>query len=640
MSEEILKFLDEKVKVELASSVETVPEVLGWLSQDGSAKIRYLVAANSRTDGETLSRLSKDTNDYVRYQAIQHPNLPCRDMLQITDSTDVKARVALASNKGLTSLMVLLKLAKDKSLKVRTELARNLKLPRDLQKIIARDQSYLVRRSLAGNSSLDQEVALTLAKDKDSYVKYQLASNPSISDKVVSELLRGYDPLVCSALLVNKSVQLLPNERQRLVEIVSQARSKGDLAPPRESQQVESSVEPVAKIQKQEKQEKGLFNQLMNKIAQILPFREKEVKDRNSVDYLLSEGQRERDSLSKLSQIARKGQLSPETEEKLARHYHSAIRQSLAQNPNLSEKGQFILSQCLDPLTRFVLASNPSLDFRFVGQLSQDPDVRVRQAIASRPDLPVILSEHMTHDVEPCVLSEICKQKELSSKALENLASKKWDSIRAQVARREDLSPNLFEKLARDPSTTVLSALARNAALPQHLRDELATHPELQVRTNLMLNPNLESRTIDRMVREAEFNPAVFDRVPYIATGHPNVSKDTLTYIYQKLRSEHSPSHSLYAHLAASPKLPPSIAMELAGHPEAKVRLALLKNESVTPDVLKKVLASEGIRNLQNADSLYRAASQVADKLEHQIMLERNKPKSAKSRQPSVELSR
>jgi HEAT repeat protein len=124
-----------------------------------------------------------------------------------------------------TPRQVLLRLAADCSVVIRSAVASNPKATIDMLEVMAHDISSEVRLAVAENTNTPWELLIKVASDADPDVRYGVAENPHIPDDVLLALIEDENPYV--AWRAVRTLESLSPEAQMKVQLrLSQNASK------------------------------------------------------------------------------------------------------------------------------------------------------------------------------------------------------------------------------------------------------------------------------------------------------------------------------------------------------------------------------------------------------------------------------
>ena len=180
ISNEIAQLLADdpewQVRHMLAQNKGAPADVIEKLSRDENVEVRQRIAKNEATPPETLTRLTKD-KEVVQY-VVMNPRAPPETLASLADvsfldrvlnRTDRDLLKAVGKNPS-TPAQSLQKLAKNSDYYIRLGVAQNNGAPASLLRQLANDDVASVRASVANNKSTDVSIVRELANDKDGSV--------------------------------------------------------------------------------------------------------------------------------------------------------------------------------------------------------------------------------------------------------------------------------------------------------------------------------------------------------------------------------------------------------------------------------------------------------------------------------------
>jgi len=177
ISSEIAQLLADdpewRVRHMLAQNKDVPADVIEKLSRDENVEVRQRIAKNEATPPETLTRLTKDKE--VVQSAVMNPRVPPETLASLADvsfldrmlnRTDRDLLKAVGKNPS-TPVQSLQKLAKNSDYYIRLGVAQNSAAPASLLRQLADDDERSVRTSVANNPSTDISIVRELAVDED-----------------------------------------------------------------------------------------------------------------------------------------------------------------------------------------------------------------------------------------------------------------------------------------------------------------------------------------------------------------------------------------------------------------------------------------------------------------------------------------
>ena len=190
---------------EIASAGPSAAAVLATLSRPPRAGARHALqvsdctrlAAGADPDcaAAVLVRLASDRSWRVRTAAASHQRCPplLLAVLAASNKHEPRVRAAVASNPACP-LDVFVRLGSEPNWNVRAGAAANQRCPTLMLHRFVRDDHYLPRSAVAANPSCSPEMALILADDQDDRVRVALATNPHADVSLLRRLVRDPHP--------------------------------------------------------------------------------------------------------------------------------------------------------------------------------------------------------------------------------------------------------------------------------------------------------------------------------------------------------------------------------------------------------------------------------------------------------------
>ncbi len=194
---------DPAVRLQLARSEQTRPEILYFLADDASEEVRCAIAINPATPVQAGVRLSKDEKEEVRADMARKigrlaPDMDDREQQRVRDLT----------------IEVLETLANDQLPRVRAILAEEIKHTRNLSRHIvlklARDVEAIVSTSILEYSPLlnDSDLLEIIAAGTAQGALSAISRREGLSGDVSEALVATLDVPAVASLLANKSAQI------------------------------------------------------------------------------------------------------------------------------------------------------------------------------------------------------------------------------------------------------------------------------------------------------------------------------------------------------------------------------------------------------------------------------------------------
>lgn len=172
---------DTRVKLALSRNGATPPGVLDLLSDDPQDAVRSLVMLHPATPVTGLTRRLPELE--LRPLIRQHPRYQGPLRAQMHEQELHEAAQVDASDETLRALM------SSDSVDVRAVLARHVRTPIDLQRILTADPDPRVRAALLEREAVSTEIQLILVKDPALEVRSALINLPELEERIMTELL-------------------------------------------------------------------------------------------------------------------------------------------------------------------------------------------------------------------------------------------------------------------------------------------------------------------------------------------------------------------------------------------------------------------------------------------------------------------
>jgi len=204
---------DDDLRADLASREDARPEILYFLAEDKSAKVRRQVARNTATPRLADKILARDIDDEVRMDLARKigrliPGLSERESQKLQELT----------------FEVLDILARDQLPRVRQIVAEEIKqasnVPPGIVKRLARDVEHIVAAPILEYSMLlsDHDLLDIIASAAMSGVLASISRRKNVSEEVCDAIVTANDPQAVAALLANPSAQIREETLDSLIE--------------------------------------------------------------------------------------------------------------------------------------------------------------------------------------------------------------------------------------------------------------------------------------------------------------------------------------------------------------------------------------------------------------------------------------
>ena len=209
----LAKDADGELRADLASREDARPEILYFLAEDKSPKVRRQVARNTATPRQADKLLARDVDDEVRMDLARKigrliPGLSERKSEKLQELT----------------FEVLDILARDQLPRVRQIVAEEIKhatnVPPGIVKRLSRDVEHIVAAPILEYSMLlsDHDLLDIIASAAMSGVLASISRRRNVSEEVCDAIVTANDPQAVAALLANPSAQIREETLDSLIE--------------------------------------------------------------------------------------------------------------------------------------------------------------------------------------------------------------------------------------------------------------------------------------------------------------------------------------------------------------------------------------------------------------------------------------
>ncbi|BAY85622.1 leucine rich repeat variant [Calothrix parasitica NIES-267] len=150
------------------------------LARDESAEVREKIAKFSNINSK-IYRPSPKFDDYrdIVIRIVKHPNLPLEVWQELATDSEVKVRLAVASNVTISTQIIEL-LVSDKSPEVRERLiSQNQNISLNILEMLSRDISPNVRKAVAKHPNTSIDLLEQLALDNHQQISEAIIKNPN-----------------------------------------------------------------------------------------------------------------------------------------------------------------------------------------------------------------------------------------------------------------------------------------------------------------------------------------------------------------------------------------------------------------------------------------------------------------------------
>ena len=141
-----------RVRYLVAGNPNTPPNVLDFLSREGSARVAQRVAENPRAHAATLERLARHSQPDVRLAVSENPQAPEGALLALTKDSNADIRYCMAENCNMP-LAVLEVLCSDENPYVSARAQASLRTITNKAEVLVPDFSRVARRRIGRNVS-------------------------------------------------------------------------------------------------------------------------------------------------------------------------------------------------------------------------------------------------------------------------------------------------------------------------------------------------------------------------------------------------------------------------------------------------------------------------------------------------------
>lgn len=177
------------------------------LSQDPSSDVRLLIARNTATPEQYLSKLASDKDYLIRQAIAKNPSTPVEALLSMVNDESYWVAKELSQR---SEPAVLSALADDSRVKIRTLVAANRATPKSVLAKLQGEPSQQVRRGVLQNtglekSTLDPELWNKLISDSNPQARAKAASHPEAGPDQLAQLADDSEAVVRKAVALNSS---------------------------------------------------------------------------------------------------------------------------------------------------------------------------------------------------------------------------------------------------------------------------------------------------------------------------------------------------------------------------------------------------------------------------------------------------
>jgi len=196
----------------LFSNLHTPEEFINYHIKNGSPDLKYTISYSARKlPRETIITLLRDTDENVRYGAVNRKDLDTDVVEMFLNDPDSFIRSGLAGQPSL-SQSAILKLSRDRIKTVRCAIAQNPIIGPDIQMVLAKDKTNSVKACLANNTSITLEAAKEIAKSQDKNILSKIAMNDKLPEEVADDLLLSH-PGMAEIFKMNLIINHTPSSK-------------------------------------------------------------------------------------------------------------------------------------------------------------------------------------------------------------------------------------------------------------------------------------------------------------------------------------------------------------------------------------------------------------------------------------------
>ncbi len=584
-----------------------IASLRAYVFSRGDTHSRLILSRMSDTPVHLLQQLASDSDEKVRAEVSENPNLPLSSLIQLTQDPSIRVRHKLVSynQREHIPLEILELLKSDEAEEIRVLVAIHRNTTPEILRQLANDPSRNVKNKVASNANTPVEILERLWREEKIFAPNNhntpahvlievIASTYNSSDlcKIMESSLITFPqtPRTSFPQIPAETLEQLASHRDCVVRScvaehpntpISVLERLADDDYRLTRWHVASNYNTPAHVLEQllvkwESPDGKYDDELCNRLVQRTDapttifehfavtesFNLRQAVARNpstplSVLEILT-------NREVLKNIATRGDWASD-DYSISDDY---FLQSLAYNPRLTTQMLARLAEDPSPDVRTNLLNNPHITPELLMKLAQDESPKVRQAMASKVNFPVRFLEVLAFDKKPEVRQKLASNPNSSLTILERLAQDNTPCVREAVANNNSTPVALLEQLAQDDNLDVLRAIAHNPHTPAQLRQSL----NYRLRTNI--SPTLKG--LNRLPNETDDLSLLLSEYVYSST--PFVRFVSLMHALTPIPSLHQGSQSLlwlerYA-VANNPATPVELRQQLAQDSNRIVRAA------------------------------------------------------------------
>jgi hypothetical protein len=566
------------------------PYALAQVLEKGDRNAKITAARSPKTPIHVLEQLAKNADESIRSVVLENSNLPLSSRLELTQDISVNVRGGLASHRRNRTVpnQVLEVLVKDKSSRVRAQVALNPNTPIEILKQLASDSDPEVCEALTRNQNTPAEILEHLGVEKgivniynaktpstalEKAVEKALQANVYERDKILDNLLRAVQTSQMPASVLAKlakyktswvrsSVAAHPNTPISALEPLL----NDDYGPVLWSIARRADAPPhyLERLLRNQQQGSQDYEQIIMAISN-----RREIPA-NLLDMLMDSN-----SQQVYRQVATQANLPPEILERLLATSDEDILTTLAYNQSLSSEFLARLAEYPNPNVCGAIVKHANMTQQLWEQLARSKDASVRQVVATNSNTPVNI--------------------------LESLASDLDNNVRAKIASNANSPIGILEELAKDEDAFVRTATASNPNLTEAILIQLATDEKVEVRRAVAANPNtlpsVRETLSDLIITQPRQQQTISPTLRYLSRLYNPNTDDLPTLLGEYSRSQNDFVRFI---VLMNPQTPLEILSQGIRSASWLERYAVAENPAVTEEI-KQYLVRDSNRIVRAA---------------------------------------
>lgn len=393
-----------------------------------------------------------------------------------------------------------LRFAKSKYADVRAAVAESLNTPVSVLDRLAKDRTITVRQEVASNPHASREALLRLLQDSNRGIYYIVSRNEKFIDTLSAEELDALYHAAPDDYIRNRDLMALVAAHPN-----TSAKTLVDLATTGDSRVAGIAI-----------RNPNIPAEALAELSEL----------RQNVDP--SSGRmRIDDNWSKLRALAENPNTSPEILTKLGLgDYEYAIHAAVADNKNTPPEVLAKLSNDDQGASvRGNVARNPNTPVDILEKLADDKDYLVRSDVAHNENAPVELLKYLATDSDGHVRNSVASNPNTPEDVLRSLATDTEGTVLMNLARNSNLPADLIETLSRNSNSYVRAYIASNPATPPEILRVLArdSDPYADVKAKVAENPNTPLDVLESLIHDNQYDHVV---------KNPNATHEMLVEAY------------------------------------------------------------------------------------------------------------